>query len=103
MLALIMSVPMVVASRISLQYFGSAVDNRAFGSGNSGPVKEQGVHPVASQGWSARSACSRATAAISTHEMVRELVDNGWLHLFAKSGESARVERRVGAGNREAA
>ncbi|MFN2423969.1 MAG: putative inorganic carbon transporter subunit DabA, partial [Cryomorphaceae bacterium] len=33
-LEVIMTAPMVVASWISLQYFGSTVDNKHFGSGN---------------------------------------------------------------------
>jgi len=129
-LALIMSAPMVVASWISLQYFGSAVDNRVFGSGNKvlhnvvgtlGVLEGNGGDLRTGLPWQSvhdgerlmheplrltvviEAPIDAIDEVIATHEMVRELVDNGWLHLFAMSGEVARVERRVGAGNWEAA
>jgi len=109
-LELILTAPVVVASWISLQYYGSTVAPDAFGGGNKllhnvvggvgviegngGPLRAglpwQSVH----DGDSFRheplrlSVCVEApTAAMSDilarHDGVRALFDNGWLHLFA--------------------
>jgi uncharacterized protein YbcC (UPF0753/DUF2309 family) len=109
-LELIMTAPMVVASWINLQYYGSTVNNRRFGSGNktlhnvvgqlgvlegnSGDLKAglpwQSVHdgqrlmhePLRLQVFieAPRGEISRV---IARHASVRELVDHGWVHLLA--------------------
>jgi len=115
-LELIMSAPMVVASWINLQYYGSTVNNRVFGAGNkvlhnvvgtigvlegnAGDLKVglpwQSVHdgnrfvhePVRLNVFIA-APIAALNAVIAKHEMVRQLVDNNWLHLFviADTGE----------------
>ncbi len=119
-LELIMTAPMVVASWINLQYYGSTVDNRAFGAGNkvlhnvvggigvlegnAGDLKVglpwQSVHdgqrfvhePVRLNVFIA-APIEAMNAVIANHQGVRELVDNQWLHLFALD-ESGRVSHR---------
>jgi uncharacterized protein YbcC (UPF0753/DUF2309 family) len=126
-LTLILSAPMVVASWINLQYFASTVDNRAFGSGskalhnrvgdagvvlgNGGDLRTglatQSVH--ASDGsWyheplrlqvvvEARPA--KIETVLAAQPGVRELVDNGWVRLFALDPDSTTTHQRVsGAG-----
>lgn len=120
-LELIMTAPMVVAHWINMQYYGSTVDNRHFGSGNKvlhnvvggavgvlegngGDLRTglplQSLHDGAQ--WmheplrlSVFIEAPRAAIddVISRHETVRELVENGWLHLF-RIGESGKVYRR---------
>ncbi len=119
-LELIMTAPMVVASWINLQYYGSTVDNRAFGAGNkvlhnvvggigvlegnAGDLKVglpwQSVHdgqrfvhePVRLNVFIA-APIEAMNAVIAKHQDVRKLVDNQWLHLFALD-ESGRVSHR---------
>ena len=122
-LELVMTAPMVVASWINLQYFASTVNNRDFGSGNktihnvvgtlgvwqgnSGDLQVglplQSVHD--GHKWmheplrlsvfieAPREAIS---AVIAKHESVRELLDNGWLHLFTIEDEAQTFARYVG-------
>jgi uncharacterized protein YbcC (UPF0753/DUF2309 family) len=108
-LALIMSAPMVVAAWINLQYYGSTVNNDAFGcgnkvlhnvtgtigvlEGNAGDLKLglpwQSVHdgkkfvhaPVRLSVFIAAPQAA-INDVIAKHELVRHLVDNRWLHLF---------------------
>jgi uncharacterized protein YbcC (UPF0753/DUF2309 family) len=119
-LTLIMTAPLVVATWINLQYFGSTVNNRVFGAGNkvlhnvtgtigvlegySGDLKVglpwQSVHdgtrfvhePVRLTVCieAPRSAISDVIAA---NETVRNLVENQWLHLFAIS-DDGRISHR---------
>ena len=105
----IMTAPMVVASWINLQYFGSTVNNRAFGAGdktlhnvtgtigvlegNAGDLKVglpwQSVHdgaryihePLRLNVFLAAPP-EAISAVIATQPSVRELVDNQWVHLF---------------------
>ena len=119
-LELIMTAPMVVANWINLQYYGSTVDNRAFGAGNkvlhnvageigvlegnAGDLKVglpwQSVHdgqrylhePVRLNVFIA-APIDAMNAVITKHQGVRELVDNQWLHLFALD-ERGRVSHR---------
>jgi uncharacterized protein YbcC (UPF0753/DUF2309 family) len=108
-LELIMTAPMVVATWINLQYYGSTVNNQAFGcgnkvlhnvtgtigvlEGNAGDLKIglplQSVHdgtrfmhaPVRLSVFIAapQEAINRV---IANNDLVRQLVDNRWLHLF---------------------
>ncbi|MFD2110545.1 YbcC family protein [Thiorhodococcus fuscus] len=122
-LELIMTAPLVVATWINLQYYGSMVDNRRFGSGNkvlhnvvggaigvlegnAGDLRVglplQSLHD--GQRWMHEplrlSAFLQAPEAaiediIARHELVRQLLDNGWLHLFRLGESEADIERRL--------
>ena len=109
-LELIMTAPMVVASWINLQYYGSVVNNRAFGSGNkvlhnvtgaigvlegnAGDLKvglpwqsvHDGVRPMHDPlrlKVLIEAPIDALNGVVAKHEMVRELVDNRWIFLFA--------------------
>lgn len=121
-LELIMTAPMVVASWINLQYFGSTTNNKVFGSGN------KTLHNVVSQigvlegnGGDLRTGLPlqsvhdgkrfvheplRLNVMIEAPEAamerileknaaVRALVDNGWVHLHALHSDGA-IRRRDG-------
>jgi uncharacterized protein YbcC (UPF0753/DUF2309 family) len=121
-LELIMTAPMVVTHWINLQYHASTVDNRRYGSGNKvlhnvvggrlGVFEGNGGDlriglPLQSlhDGKALRHTPLRLSvfieaprAAIDTivqrHAVVRDLVDNGWLHLFRIDSGEPLVERR---------
>ncbi|WP_281352717.1 putative inorganic carbon transporter subunit DabA [Skermanella pratensis] len=123
-LTLIMTAPLVVASWINLQYYGSTVNNRAFGSGNkvlhnvtgtlgvlegnAGDLKVglpwQSVHdgtrfvhePLRLNAF-IEAPVQAIDEVIAKNETVRNLVDNAWIHLFAIS-ESGRVSHRYRGG-----
>ncbi len=122
-LELIMTAPMVVASWISLQYFGSAVDNTVFGSGNKtlhnvvgtiGVLEGNGgdlrtglpmqsvhdgdklMHEPLRLSVVIEAPSEAMTAIIDKHDGVRDLLDNGWLNLFRMDGEGRIVERYDG-------
>ena len=123
-LELIMTAPMVVASWINLQYYGSTVNNRVFGAGNkvlhnvtgalgvlegnAGDLKTglpwQSVHdgtrfvhePLRISVFIAAPR-DAIDAVVVKHESVRHLVDNRWLHLFA-IGDDGRVLHRYRGG-----
>ncbi|MDX2277217.1 MAG: DUF2309 domain-containing protein [Hyphomonadaceae bacterium] len=109
-LELIMSAPMVVASWINLQYYGSTVNNRAFGSGNKtlhnvvgalGVLEGNGgdlrtglpwqsvhdgknlVHEPLRLSVVIEAPIDAMNGVIAKHAMVRDLVDHKWLQLFA--------------------
>jgi uncharacterized protein YbcC (UPF0753/DUF2309 family) len=109
-LELIMTAPVVVASWISLQYYGSTVAPNTFGAGNKllhnvtggiGVVEGNGGTLRAGLPWQSvhegesyahdplrLSVCIEApreamTDILSRHDGVRALFDNRWLHLFA--------------------
>jgi uncharacterized protein YbcC (UPF0753/DUF2309 family) len=120
-LTLIMTAPMVVTNWINLQYHASTVDNRRYGSGNKVLHNVVGGHlgvfegnggdlriglPMQSlhDGSTLRHTPLRLSvfieaprAAIDTvmvgHEIVRQLVGNGWLHLFRIDPETSAVEQ----------
>jgi uncharacterized protein YbcC (UPF0753/DUF2309 family) len=122
-LELIMTAPMVVANWINMQYYGSVADNKTFGSGNKvlhnitggaiGVLEGNGGDlrvglPMQSlhdgKRWMHEplrlSAFIEAPAdamdnIIANHDLVRQLVDNGWLHLF-RIDEQDHVYRRAG-------
>ena len=122
-LELILTAPVVVASWISLQYYGSVVAPQTFGGGNKllhnvtggigvvegnggvlrGGLPWQSVHD--GQDYShdplRLSVCVEAPAeAISEilrkHASVRDLFDNGWLHLFTLDAQGQISKRYVG-------
>jgi uncharacterized protein YbcC (UPF0753/DUF2309 family) len=122
-LELIMTAPVVVASWISLQYYGSTVSPKVFGGGdktlhnvtggigvvegNGGPLRVglpwQSVHD--GQGLAHEplrlSVCIEApreamTEVLRRHEGVRALFDNRWLHLFALDAEGRMAWRYAG-------
>ena len=109
-LELIMTAPVVVASWISLQYYGSTVAPEAFGGGNKllhnvtggiGVIEGNGGLMRAGLPWQSvhdgeryvheplrLSVCIEApreamTEILRRHDGVRALFDNRWLHLFA--------------------
>ncbi len=122
-LELILTAPVVVASWISLQYYGSAVAPSAFGGGNKlihnvtggiGVIEGNGGRLRAGLPWQAvhdgaglvhdplrLSVMIEAPQAaiadvLARHDGLRALFDNGWLHLFAL--ESGRIAARYRPG-----
>ncbi len=119
-LELIMTAPMVVASWINLQYYGSTVNNRIFGSGNkvlhnvtgtigvlegnAGDLRtglpwqsvhdgKRFVHEPLRLNVFIEAPIEAMTGVIAKHQTVRDLVENRWLHLFAIS-DDGRVSHR---------
>ena len=105
-----MTAPMVVASWISLQYYGSTVENRLFGSGNKtlhnvvggvGVLEGNGGDLRVGLPWQSvhdgesyqhepvrlnvfiEAPMDAMNNIIKKHTMVRNLLDNGWLQLLA--------------------
>ncbi|MGX9984749.1 putative inorganic carbon transporter subunit DabA [Methylobacterium fujisawaense] len=122
-LELILTAPVVVASWISLQYYGSTVAPELFGSGNkllhnvtggigvlegnSGPLRgglaQQSVHDGEHYAHEPLrlSVCIEApreaiTDILKRHADVRALFDNRWLHLFALDQEGQMAWRYAG-------
>lgn len=122
-LELIMTAPVVVASWISLQYYGSTVAPQAFGGGNKlihnvvggiGVVEGNGgllrpglpfqsVHDGEKLAHDPLrlSVCIEApteamTDILARHEGVRNLFDNRWLHLFALDANGQMAWRYAG-------
>lgn len=122
-LELILTAPVVVASWISLQYYGSTVAPRVFGGGNKlihnvvggiGVVEGNGgrlrpglpwqtVHDgdaAAHEALRLSVMIEAPTEAIAkvlrAHDGVRQLFDNGWLHLFALEGGRIAARYRPG-------
>ncbi len=119
----IMTAPMVVASWINLQYFASTVDNRAFGAGNKtlhnvvgglGALEGNGGDlrvglPIQSvhsgSGFYHRPA--RLTVAIAApieamtdvierHDVLKDLLNHGWISLVALDDSGRIAHRYVG-------
>lgn len=122
-LELIMTAPVVVASWISLQYYGSTVAPETFGSGNKllhnvvggiGVFEGNGGIMRAGLPWQSvhdgdahvheplrLSVCIEAPRAamndiLERHEGVRALFDNRWLHLFAMDEDGRLAYRYAG-------
>jgi uncharacterized protein YbcC (UPF0753/DUF2309 family) len=122
-LELIMVAPMVVASWINLQYYGSTVDNRLFGSGNkvlhnvvgtfgvwqgNGGDLQSGLplqsvhdgtrwmHEPLRLSVFVEAARADIAAILVKQPVVRKLVENGWVHLFAMENGGKRIYRFVG-------
>ncbi len=119
-LELIMTAPMVVASWINLQYYGSTVNNAVFGSGNkvlhnvvgqlgvlegnAGDLRTglpwQSVHdgtrlihePLRLNVFIAAPEAAM-DAVLAKHEGVRDLVANGWVFLHSISDDGRRIRR----------
>jgi uncharacterized protein len=119
-LKLIMTAPMVVASWINLQYYGSTVNNRVWGAGNKvlhnvvgtlGVLEGNGGDLKTGLAWQSvhdgekliheplrlnvfiEAPLAAMSEIIMAAPMVRELVDNQWLHLWALD-ETGRVAHR---------
>lgn len=123
-LELIMTAPMVVASWISLQYYGSTVEPRLFGSGNKtlhnvvgklGVLEGAGGDLRTGLPWQSvhdgtrrqhepvrlnvvvEAPIEAMNDVISRHPGVRDLVDNGWVHLLSMDDDGRVAQRYVGA------
>ena len=120
---LILTAPVVVASWISLQYYGSAVAPAAFGGGNKlihnvtggiGVIEGNGGRLRAGLPWQAvhdgaglvhdplrlsvmiEAPQAAMALVLARNDGVRTLFDNGWLHLFAL--EAGRIAARYRPG-----
>ena len=120
-LELIMTAPMIVTNWINLQYYASTVNNQLWGSGNKvthnvmGTIGiQQGNGGDLQAGLPLQSVHNGETwmhepmrlsvfieaprtdidDVIAKHESVRQLVENGWLHLFAIEDEGRLIVRR---------
>ncbi|NHE57112.1 YbcC family protein [Cyclobacterium plantarum] len=123
-LELIMTAPMVVTSWINLQYYGSTVDNKNFGSGNktlhnvtsglgvlegySGDLRvglpmqslhdgENYQHEPVRLNVIIEAPIDAMNAILEKHPSVKDLCDNGWIHLLALN-EDGKVAYRYGGG-----
>ncbi|MGD8547243.1 MAG: DUF2309 domain-containing protein [Thiohalophilus sp.] len=120
-LELIMTAPMVVANWINMQYYGSVVDNQTFGSGNKvlhnivggaigvlegngGDLRvglpmqslhdgKQWVHEPQRLSVFIEAPTDAMDDIISRHDLVRQLVDNNWLHLFCINQDGSVAQR----------
>ena len=123
-LQLIMTAPMVVANWINLQYYGSMVDNRRFGSGNKvlhnvvggsiGVLEGNGgdlrvglalqslhdgarwIHEPLRLHVFLEAPKAPIDDVIARHGMVRDLIENAWLHLFQIDEDGGIYRRRTG-------
>jgi uncharacterized protein YbcC (UPF0753/DUF2309 family) len=123
-LELIMTAPMVVANWINMQYYGSVVDNETFGSGNKvlhnivggaigvlegngGDLRvglpmqslhngKQWMHEPLRLSVFIEAPTEAIDDIIARHDPVRNLVDNGWLHLW-QIDDDGSVYRREAA------
>jgi uncharacterized protein len=121
-LELIMTAPMVVASWINLQYFGSTVNNSAFGAGNkvlhnivgqlgviegnAGDLRvglplqsvhdgERPVHEPIRLNVFIAAPEAAMDAVMERHQTVRDLVANGWVMLHSLSPDGRIIRRCV--------
>ncbi len=119
-LELIMTAPMVVGNWINLQYYGSTVNNAAFGcgnkvlhnvsgtigvlEGNAGDLRvglplqslhdgKRFIHEPVRLNVIIEAPRDAMNDIIARHDTVRKLLDNGWLHLWAM-GETGKVSHR---------
>ncbi|MEP1086530.1 MAG: putative inorganic carbon transporter subunit DabA, partial [Algoriphagus sp.] len=123
-LELIMTAPMVVTSWINLQYYGSTVDNKTFGSGNktlhnvtaglgvlegySGDLRvglpwqaihdgEKYQHQPEKLTVVIEAPIEAINVILSKHQSVRDLVDNGWIYLMVMN-EEGKVTHKYSGG-----
>jgi len=121
-LELIMTAPMVVTNWINLQYYASVVAPSVYGSGNKvlhnlvnengvlegngGDLKvglsiqsvhdgERPIHDPLRLSVFIEAPQQEIESIIQRHAVVRELVENEWLHLLQIDPESAQVSRRL--------
>jgi hypothetical protein len=122
-LTLILTAPTVVASWINLQYFASTVDNHTFGCGtkvlhnrvgamgvvigNGGDLRtglaQQSVHAPDGSWYHeplrlqviVEAPRERIEAVLNAHAGVKNLVENGWIRLFALDPDSTEAARWV--------
>jgi hypothetical protein len=124
-LELILTAPVVVASWISMQYYGSAVAPTMFGGGNKlihnvvggiGVIEGNGGRLRAGLPWQAvhdgaalvhdplrlsvliEAPRDAILAVLEAHPDVRALFDHGWLHLFALKDGAVDARYRPGLG-----
>lgn len=125
LLETILTAPVVVASWINLQYYGSTVNNSLFGAGNkalhnvvggfgvclgNGGDLQTGL-PMQSlhngQKWMheplrlhvmIEAPRARVDAVLAAQAGVRELVDNGWVLLFVIDPDGGGIYRRTSGG-----
>ena len=128
-LELIMTAPMIVTNWINLQYYASTVDNRRYGSGNKvvhnvvggrlGVFEGNGGDLRIGLPWQSlhdgevlrhtplrlsvfiEAPEASLNTIIAKHEMVRQLLDHEWLHLFridAGSNHNSNSISRYGSG-----
>ncbi len=122
-LELILTAPVVVASWISLQYYGSTVAPQVFGGGNKlihnavggiGVVEGNGgllrpglpvqalhdgvrpAHEALRLSVMVEAPVAAMSDILHRHDGVRALFDNGWLHLFALTGGRVTARYRPG-------
>lgn len=122
----VMTAPLVVANWISLQYYGSTVDNRVFGSGNKtlhnvvgalGVLEGNGGDLRVGLPWQSlhdgerllhepmrltaffEAPIEAMNLVIEKHENLRLLLDNGWLHLYALDEQGVVSSQYCGSGN----
>jgi len=122
-LELILTAPVIVASWISLQYYGSTVAPEVFGGGNKllhnvtggigviegngGPLRaglpwqsvhdgERFVHEPLRLSVCIEAPTEAMTEILARHDGVRALFDNGWLHLFALDDQGRMAWRYTG-------
>ena len=127
-LELIMTAPMVVTNWINMQYYASTVDNKTYGSGNktlhnvtagvgvlegySGDLRvglplqsvhdgENYQHEPVKLNVIIEAPTDAMNAILKKHENVRNLCDNGWLHLLAMDAEGIVAHRYIGELNWE--
>lgn len=124
-LELIMTAPMIVTNWINMQYYGSVVAPQYYGSGNkvlhnltgeTGVVEGNGgdlrvglpiqsvhdgekfIHDPLRLTVFIEAPEEEIEKIISNHEMVRELLDNEWLHLIHINPQNLRLSRRLPGG-----
>jgi uncharacterized protein YbcC (UPF0753/DUF2309 family) len=124
-LELILTAPVVVASWISLQYYGSAVAPEVFGSGNKlihnvvggiGVLQGNGgtlrtglplqavhdgnhlIHEPLRLSVLVEAPEQAISGILARHDGLRALFDNGWMHLFALEQGRVRARYRPGRG-----
>lgn len=122
-LELIMTAPMVVTSWINLQYYGSTVDNKNFGSGNktlhnvtaglgvlegySGDLRiglplqaihdgEKYQHEPQKLNVIIEAPIEAMNTILEKHQSIRDLCDNGWIYLLAMDEEGKVSHRYTG-------
>lgn len=121
----LMTAPLVVASWINMQYYASTVDNRVFGCGNKvlhnitgklGVLEGNGGDLRVGLPWQSvhdgqrfvhdpvrltaviEAPVEAINGVIETHPDLKNLLDNGWLHLFALNTSGIVFQQYLGHG-----